>query len=63
MIQMSRNPRAAYECLTTEQLKAVRVAFEYDLKHNVNTKEGARFATTRITIIDGILKRRGGNGR
>jgi len=59
MIQMSRNPRAAYECLTTEQLKAVRVAFEYDMFHNIKTGEAKLFVNTRIAIIDKILEGRG----
>ncbi len=59
MIRVSRNPRAAYECLTTEQLKAVRIAFEYDMLHNIKTEEAKLFANTRIAIVDKILKERG----
>ena len=59
MIQMPRNPRVAYEYLTTEQLKAVRVAFEYDMFHTVKTEESKLFVNTRIAIIDKILERRG----
>ena len=58
MIRMSRNPRAAYEWLTTKQLKAVRVAFEYDMFHNVKTEESKLFVNTRIAIIDKILEDR-----
>ncbi len=59
MIRVSRNPRAAYEWLTTEQLKAIRAAFEYDLAHHVRTEEAKLFANTRIAIIDKILEGRG----
>jgi len=59
MIRMFRNPRAAYEWLTTKQLKAVRVAFEYDMFHNIKTGEAKLFVNTRIAIIDKILEERG----
>jgi len=59
MIRVSRNPWAAYECLTTEQLKAARAAFEYDMFHNIKTGEAKLFVNTRIAIIDKILEGRG----
>jgi len=59
MIQMSRNPKAAYEWLTTEQLKTIRVALEYDMLHSVKTQESKLFVNTRVAIIDKILEDRG----
>jgi len=59
MIRMSRNPSAAYEWLTTEQLKTIRVALEYDMFHTVKTEEAKLFVNTRIAIIDKILEGRG----
>jgi hypothetical protein len=60
MIRVPRSPRSAYECLTTEQLKAIRVAFEYDMFHNIKTEESKLFVNTRIAIIDIILEGRDG---
>ena len=59
MIRLSRNSIVAYECLTTEQLKSIRVAFEYDMFHNIKTEESKLFVNTRIAIIDKILEGRG----
>jgi len=59
MIQMSRNPKAAYEWLTTKQLKTIRVALAYDMFHTVKTEEAKLFVNTRIAIIDKILEGRG----
>ncbi|MBA7678850.1 hypothetical protein ES703_87128 [subsurface metagenome] len=59
MIRMSRNPRAAYEWLTTKQLKTIRVALVYDMSHTVKTEESKLFVNTRIAIIDKILEGRG----
>ena len=59
MIRVSRSPRAAYECLTTEQLKAIRAAFEYDMFHTIKTEESKLFVNARIAIIDKIIKGRG----
>jgi len=58
MIQMSRNPKAAYEWLTTKQLKTIRVALVYDMFHTVKTEEAKLFVNTRIAIIDKILEER-----
>jgi len=63
MIRMSRNPIPAYECLTTEQLKTIRVALEYDMFHTVRTEESKLFVNTRIAIIDKILEKRGVIGK
>lgn len=59
MIQMSRNPKAAYEWLTTKQLKTITVALAYDMFHAVKTEESKLFVNTRIAIIDKILEGRG----
>jgi len=53
-----RDPRAAYESLTSEQLRAVKEAFIYDLLYNVKTKEAKLFVNTRVAIISKILKQR-----
>jgi len=59
MIRMSRNPRAAYEWLTTKQLKTIRAALAYDMFHTVKTEESMLFVNTRVAIIDKILEGRG----
>jgi len=56
---MSRNPRVAYEWLTTKQLKTIRAALAYDMFHTVKTEESKLFVNTRMAIIDNILEGRG----
>ena len=59
MIRISRNPKLAYEWLTTKQLKTIRVALANDMFHTVKTEESKLFVNTRIAIIDKILEGRG----
>ena len=59
MIRMSRNPKLAYEWLTTKQLKTIRAALAYDMLHTVKTEEAKLFVNTRNAIIAKILEGRG----
>ena len=56
-----RNPKSAYELLTSDQLKELRQAFRHDMVYRVDPtdKESVLFGNTRIAIIDQILKERG----
>ena len=51
-----------YELMDQTQLLRLKQAYEHDLEHNITTKGNLCFANSRITIIDGILERRGDNG-